>query len=131
MRTIALAALLALSGCATLFTGLDQRIAVNTTPTGARCVFVREGQQIAAIESTPGVAKVRKSKHDIRITCTKDGYQPAEFYNKSGVNGVVFADIAGGLLLGGVGAIIDGSTGADNHYEDTVNVMLPPLSVRP
>lgn len=136
MRTItAIAGLLgltaALSGCALTVGGTSQKIVVNTTPPGAACDFVRQGKIVAMIDRTPGSARVSKSKHDITIVCRLPGYDEASYYEKSGVEPAVFADIAGGLLIGGVMAIVDGSSGADNHYRDQIDLVMSTKVVPP
>lgn len=117
----------ALGGCVSVFEGTSQDIVVNTTPSGAQCEFTRQGQNIGSISNTPGTLTVRKSKHDLLITCNKDGYQEAAYVNNSGLSGAVAAGIAVDVLLtAGVSSIVDSATGADNKYESVVNIMLPP-----
>jgi hypothetical protein len=91
---------------------------------GAKCVLSRQGQAIATIEPTPGTATVQKDKHDILVTCDKDGYQTGTQYLHSGVEGGTF----GNILLGGViGWGVDSATGADNKYPETASVTLAPV----
>lgn len=119
---------LALSGCASIISGTSQDIAIATTPGGAKCVLTREGQAIGTVEPTPGRVTVRKDKHDILVTCTKDGYQVATAYMHSGVEGGTF----GNILLGGlVGWGIDSATGADNKYDNTLSVPMVADAVAP
>ncbi len=114
----------ALSGCAAIFDGTSQDIAVNTNPGGATCRLERQGSSIATIPTTPGTATVRKTKEDILVRCTKDGYQEATFVNHSGVAGATVADILGGVLTGGVAWAVDSGTGADNKYDSPVNLTM-------
>jgi len=121
-------ATLLLSACATIIDGRSQQITVNTNPEGARCELHRHDAQrqdsvIATVESTPGSAYVEKTKYDIKITCTKEGYQQTTYQNHSGVAGATFGNIAlGGLIGWGV----DSATGADNKYDSPVNISLVP-----
>ena len=50
-RAIAAVAAMCLfnAGCATVFDGTSQEITVNTNPSGADCVFYREGVQIGTV----------------------------------------------------------------------------------
>ena len=57
----------ALCGCATIFEGTSQSISVVTNPTGATCVFEREGKAIGSVASTPGPLVIKKSKYDITV----------------------------------------------------------------
>ena len=118
---IAAGAVLALGGCSTIVDGQSQTIGVNTSPTGARCVLMREGAQIGVVDPTPGTVTIEKTKYDIIVNCEKEGYQEASFINKSDVNSATFGNI---ILGGGVGWAIDSATGSDNKYQGTVDITL-------
>ena len=94
---------------------------VNTNPADATCKFEREGLTIATIDPTPGAVYLEKTKHDIIIRCNKPGYQEATYLNHSGAAGATVGNI---LLGGGIGWIVDSSTGADNKYDTPVNITL-------
>src|SRR5947208_2016230 len=85
------------SGCATVFEGLHQNIAVATSPAAATCEFERQGQSIGSISTTPGTLSVRKDKHDILIKCTKPGYQETQYLNHSGTTATIAANVAADL----------------------------------
>jgi hypothetical protein len=120
-RLASLAAFLAAAGCASIITGTSQQIAIATMPSGAKCVVSREGQAMAMVEPTPGMATVRKDKHDILVTCDKEGYQTATQYLHSGIEAGAFGNIiAGGLIGWGV----DSATGADNKYPETTTLVM-------
>jgi hypothetical protein len=117
-----------LSGCATVFEGTSQEITVNTNPPGAQCVFDREGREVGRIGSTPGTANIRKSKYDLTIVCTKDGYQSATYLNHSGTTATIAANVAADLILtAGLSSIVDSADGADNKYDSAVNLSLQPI----
>jgi hypothetical protein len=118
----------AVSSCAAIFSGTTQQISVNTNPAGASCKFVRKGAPIAEIGATPGAATIQKTKDDINIVCSKAGYNDNTYINHSGVAGATYADILGGVLTGGIAWAVDSSSGADNHYDNQVNMTLFPLS---
>ena len=129
-RSIGVVALAAtvLSGCATVFEGLHQDVSVASSPTNATCDFVRQGESIGTIASTPGTLSVRKDKHDILIKCTKPGYAEADYLNHSGTSAAIAANVAADMLLTlGASSIVDSADGADNKYDSTVNVTLAPL----
>lgn len=128
-RIALLALTLTCAGCVSVFEGTSQDIAVNSTPSGATCAFDRHGESIGTIVSTPGKLTVRKSKYDIMVKCSKDGYQDASFLNHSGVSAAIAANIVVDILLtAGISSIIDSANGADNKYDSVVNIMLPPLA---
>ena len=121
-------AALGLWSCSSIVQGTSQDIFINTTPASASCILEREGQKIGAVASTPGTVSVEKTKHDITITCTKDGYQTATYYNESGwESGSGAAGIALDVILTlGLSSVIDSATGADNKYKSPVNITLLP-----
>ena len=116
-------AVICLSGCASIVSGTSQSILVNTNPPGASCEFVREGNVIATLPSTPGGVTIRKTKHDIILRCNKEGYQQASYYTHSGIEQMTYGNV---IIGGAVGWGIDSATGSDNHYDDFVNVSMVP-----
>ena len=122
------ALLLLTAGCASIIEGTNQTITLNTNPPGADCALTREGIVIGRIAPTPGSVVVEKTKHDITISCTKDGYQEATYLNNSGAAGATFGNI---VLGGGIGWAIDSASGADNKYDTPVNLTLVPVEVAP
>jgi hypothetical protein len=116
-----------LSGCATVFEGTSQEITVVSNPSGASCVFERQGLPIGTIPSTPGVLNIRKSKYDVMIKCNKPGYAEADYLNHSGTTATIAANVAADLVLtAGLSSIVDSADGADNKYDSAVNVTLLP-----
>jgi hypothetical protein len=62
------------SGCATIATGGVQAIIIESQPSGAECTLTREGQTLGSLV-TPGQITVSLSRHAIKVTCRKSGYQ--------------------------------------------------------
>lgn len=119
---VLLGAALAVTGCASIASGTSQQIMVNTNPPGATCDFVREGNVIAKV-NTPGDVTIRKTKHDILLKCSKEGYQEATYFNHSGIEEMTY----GNAIIGGlVGWGIDSATGSDNRYDGYVNMSMVP-----
>ena len=124
-------AVLVLGGCSTIVDGTSQTLSVNTSPTEARCVLMRNGEQIGVVDPTPGSLTIQKTKHDITVECTKDGFQKASFVNHSDVNAATFGNI---IIGGGIGWAIDSATGSDNKYQSAMSLTLakdeePPVPV--
>lgn len=133
LRTVAvMAALFGLAGCSSIVQGTDQSIVVNTNPPQATCTLEREGQQIGAVLATPGSVTVSKTKHDITITCEKDGFSTATFIADSGwESGSGAAGIALDVILTlGVSSAIDSATGADNKYQSPINITMVPVNLQ-
>src|SRR5262249_22632932 len=113
---------LGLGGCATIVEGTSQNIMIATAPPGAACTVQRQGQQIAGVIATPGNIHIDKSKNDLVVTCTKEGYEPTTMVYSSTFNGMTF----GNLIVGGVaGAVVDASTGASYNYPQQVSIAMP------
>jgi hypothetical protein len=125
VRLFSLLIVISLStGCASILSGNSQTITLSTNPPGARCEVVREGRIIGTVENTPGAITIDKTKHDMDITCKKDGFTDAKGFAESGTEGATFGNI---LLGGGIGWAIDSAAGADNKYPDVVTVNLVPV----
>lgn len=114
-----------LVGCATIMEGTGQSVQVSTSPSGAACQVSREGAHLGDIASTPGSIRVDKSKNDLTVTCSKPGYQMASVTRSPGFQGTTFGNI---ILGGGVGAIVDASTGANYEYPGQINLDLAPAA---
>jgi hypothetical protein len=112
----------ALSGCASIIKGQSQEIAITTPPaTGASCTLTSPRGQWTV--TTPAAVTVKRSKKDVQIHCTKDGYQDASATIPSDFE--LWA--LGNLLAGGViGVGVDASTGAINKYPSTFEVPMSP-----
>lgn len=114
-------AMAALSACSSIVEGTSQELVINTNPEGADCELKREGMVIGRVNPTPGGIVVKKTKHDMIVTCKKKGYETATFYNKSDVAGATVGNI---ILGGGIGWAIDSASGADNKYTTPMNISL-------
>ena len=120
-RGAAIAAMgIALSGCATIVDGSGQSVSVSTTPVqGAACTLTNsEGTWYV---TSPGSVQVHKTKNDLTVTCTKDGYQPGSQVAVSKFGGATFGNL---VLGGGVGAIVDAASGANYYYDSPLIVPL-------
>jgi hypothetical protein len=98
----------------------------------------REGATLGQVASTPGSIRVDKSKNDLMVTCSKPGYQTASIAQSPKFVGTTFGNI---ILGGGVGAIVDASTGANYEFPAQITldlaaaspaaVSVPPVSTAP
>jgi hypothetical protein len=124
-RPILMLAILPCAACSTIVSGTSQRVSVMTNPPGASCVFMREGQEIGRIDSTPGTISIQRTKYDVTVKCDKPGFQQASYLNHSGIEIMT----AGNIAIGGLtGWAIDSASGADNRYDSAVNVSLVPAA---
>lgn len=114
----------ALSGCASIVKGSSEDIALNTAPAdGASCSLKNGLGEWSA--TTPAKVTVKRSKTDIDVRCTKEGYKDGSTVVASGFQPWTL----GNLLIGGIiGIGIDWGTGAINDYPSTVNVPMQPTT---
>jgi hypothetical protein len=122
-----IATVLLVTSCASILSGTKQILHINSTPTGARCILLRDANKdekdiiIATIEKTPTEIQVEKSKYSITAKCTLKGYKQGSIILESGNEGSTMGNI---ILGGGVGWAVDSARGADNKYPTYTNVPL-------
>lgn len=113
---------LALGACSSVTEGTSQVLSFESEPAGAECELERAGIKIGKV-ITPGSLTVQKARHDISLTCRKDGYQDAVV----AVPYDMAASTLGNVLLGGgIGLIIDAASGASIKYAPLTSVVLVP-----
>jgi hypothetical protein len=117
----------ALSGCATIVDGSKQSVSVSTTPVqGAACTL--HNSEGTWYVTSPGSVEVHKTKNDLDVTCTKDGYPPGKQVATSKFGGATFGNlVAGGII----GAGIDAASGANYYYDNPLTVPLGTPVVTP
>lgn len=113
----------AMTGCSSIFDGSTQTLTFNSDPAQATCTLTREGKTIGTVV-TPGRIKVEKTKHNILVACSKEGFEDTTATLVSGTAGYTFGNIVLGAAMGGMGWAIDSISGADNKYDNVVNVFL-------
>jgi hypothetical protein len=114
-----------LSACATVTSGTDHNLLVESEPSGATCILRRDGANIGAVNPTPGSARISKSRHDITVNCERPDYEPSSSTVVAGFQAMTL----GNVLIGGVvGIAADLASGAAITYPDSVKVVLWPRS---
>ncbi|MBC7951640.1 MAG: PEGA domain-containing protein [Rhodospirillaceae bacterium] len=108
------------TGCSSIIEGTSQTLSFTSNPAGANCILTRNGLTIGNV-TTPSGLVIEKTKHNIQVVCSKEGYDDSTVMLKSGTAGATFGNI---ILGGGIGWAIDSASGADNKYDDVVNVFL-------
>lgn len=122
VRTILLLALaLSLQACASITTGAEQTVTVNTSPVQEAACALRNEKGKWEIAHTPGSAKVAKANSALFIQCkTESGYN-----GSLTVSSAMASAALGNLIVGGVvGAAIDIGSGAAYQYPSFVFVPL-------
>ncbi|MBC7951639.1 MAG: PEGA domain-containing protein [Rhodospirillaceae bacterium] len=118
-----LAIVAVMTGCSAIIEGTTQILTFNTSPQGANCALTREGLPIGNV-TTPGRLSIEKTKHNIQVVCSKEGYEDSTMMVKSDTAGATFGNAVLGTAMGGVGWAVDSASGADNKYSDVVNIYL-------
>lgn len=112
--------LILLSSCASMTTGTNQSLSVNTEPDiGASCTLTND-KGSWYINNTPGTVTVNRAWGDLTVICKKD-FKNGIVAVKSSTNGMN----AGNIILGGfVGLAVDAGTGAGYNYPNIIHVPL-------
>jgi len=128
--TIGLASCSLLTGCASIISGRNADVAIDSYPSNAHVVIHdNDGRQVASL-NTPGVVSLKRNRHyflPARYTAVIEapGYAPAEVPIRSTVN----PWIIGNIVIGGIpGLVVDNATGAawqPSHSE--IHRQLAPL----
>lgn len=115
------------SGCASITGTTQQSVSVQT--------FEKNGKEISGAQcdlsngkgkwfvNTPGSTGITRSNDDLMVVCKKDQYEPGSTKLASEVKGAMFGNI---LFGGGIGAIIDHTSGAAYEYPSLFKVIMGP-----
>lgn len=121
---VAALAVLLSSGCASITTGHNQTLSVETRSQGtsvpdAKCQLTND--KGTWFVSTPGSVTVRRSFADMQVRCEKPGYGPAVAKSSSHTKAMV----AGNVIFGGlIGAAVDVASGAAYDYDSLMTIEL-------
>lgn len=115
-----LASLLSLEGCASITTGTNQSLSVNTEPEkGATCQLSND-KGTWYINNTPGSVTVNRAYSDMTILCKK-----GEKSNVIKVKSSTKAMTAGNIVVGGIiGFAVDAGTGSAYDYPSVITIPL-------
>lgn len=118
-------AALSLVGCASITGTTNQNVSVQTKePTGTEVVGAscelsnKKGKWYV---TTPGTVGISRSNDDIQISCTKDGFLQGKQGVVSDTKGMMFGNI---IFGGGIGAIVDHTSGAAYEYPSVMQVVM-------
>lgn len=119
-KYLLLLSLVAITNCASITTGQNQSVSVNTAPhTGANCTLTNDKGKWH-IPVTPGSVVVQRSFSDLNVSCTKNHLAGMNTV-KSKTKAMAF----GNVLFGGViGAAVDTGTGSAFDYPTSIDVIL-------
>lgn len=113
-----------LSACASITTGTTQPLTVVTPYVNeASCQLNDTAGGSWFIRHTPDTVTVNKGDGPMTIRCEKDGYRDGVTVLNETFQGATLGNI---LLGGGIGVIVDASTGAAQEYPKDAKVYLEP-----
>lgn len=112
--TLAGAAVVALGGCSTMFTGAYEKVEIVTSPPGAYCKIYREGQGFLKSIATPGEKYIMRDRRTLTITCSKKGYKTATITDEPGPMPNDQGSVVN-FMTAGAGFLVDISN--DAHYQ--------------
>ena len=128
---LAAVAAVQLGACATVLEGTNQPVAINTgTVADVDCTLNSPafGSRTA---KAPGVVTVEKSRHDIKVHCTKPGYQDGSGVIKSHFAAATVGNVLFGVSGIVIGGVVDAASGAANKYDAQLNIVMTPLPEPP
>jgi hypothetical protein len=127
IRALVVVAAGSLAGCASIVSGSNQSVSVETrleggSPvSGANCKLANN--KGTWFVTTPGSVVVQRSFEELSVRCERDQHEPASLMVKSTTKGMAF----GNILFGGIiGAGVDMSTGAAYDYPAVITVSMLP-----
>jgi hypothetical protein len=102
-------ALWSIANCATITTGQDQVISVNTPNCPAASCSLTNSEGTYYINKTPGTVTINKSGSNLNILCSIDGGDEEAISSASHTEGMTW----GNILVGGIiGYAVDAGTGS-------------------
>ncbi len=113
------------AGCASITGSEMQQLSLTTRTAdlksveGAKCKLQNDRGTWEA--TTPAFVSIRRSSVDLDVICKKDGYADGLLKAVSRAAGSMFGNI---IFGGGIGAIIDHSSGKGYNYPDQLPVKL-------
>ncbi len=113
------------TGCASVTGSPTQNVSIHAHDQtgdevkGARCTLSNNKGRWNL--DTPGFTTVQKSNQDMQVNCTKDGMESGNQAVASETLGSMYGNI---IIGGGIGALIDHSSGAAYEYPAMVRILM-------
>jgi hypothetical protein len=118
--------LLALPGCATIVSGTQQSLFVDTPEVeGATCQLNDSKGGSWYLGNTPGSVSVAKGNGPMNVMCKKEKYKSASVSVEEEIAGATLGNV---ILGGGVGILVDAASGAAQKYPDRTIVWMEPVN---
>lgn len=115
--SFAFGAILLTIGCASIMSGTNQNVSVQSKPDGAKATFYNRKGEAVSSQQTPFMISLKRfEKYKLKIE--KEQYEPLEVQLKKGLNGWYVGNVIFGGIIGLL--IIDPGTGAMWSYQDPI-----------
>lgn len=126
---LAAAALVALSGCASIFNGQTQAVTINSVPAGATVTVTNRAGQAVHTAVTPATVQLKRGagyfkSESYSVAFKKDGFADGNAVLDSSVSGWYIGNLVFGGLIGMLG--VDPATGAMYTFPDSATATLAP-----
>jgi hypothetical protein len=119
------------TGCASIVSGSNQSLSVETRNKGAQFAGANcnlSNDKGSWFVTTPGSVTVNRSYKDLAVRCEKEGVEPGILTARSYTKGMAF----GNIIFGGViGAGVDIATGAAYDYPNLLTVEMGETAIAP
>lgn len=132
LKVILPAAVITLSGCATVFSGTTQTVHVQAVDSishnliaGARCTVIDGQGAELAVDSNPGNVVLTKGKGALNVRCAKPGYVQKQVGVGQSFNAWTIVNV-----LFWPGILVDAATGAIQKYPSHITVLMEPAHRR-
>jgi hypothetical protein len=123
-RILPILAALLLSGCATIVSGTQQSLFIDTPHVnGAECKLNDSKNGSWYLKDTPGTVSVTKGNGPMHIVCSRKGYETTSISTDEDFAGATLGNI---ILGGGIGIFVDAASGAAQRYPDQIIVWMKP-----
>jgi hypothetical protein len=121
---VALTAVAAFGGCATIVKGTTQSVAIETPGApGAKCTLTSSSVSNVTLV-TPASVVIQKGSESVRVLCKKECFDDGIGLITSGTEAMA----AGNIIAGGViGLGIDAASGAMNKYNEQNQITMVPI----
>jgi hypothetical protein len=113
------------TGCASIMSGPNQNVSVQTEPEGAKATFINKKGIAVSAQQTPCIVSLKR-RETYTLKIEKDDYQPLEAKLNKGLNGWYLGNVLFGGMLGIL--IVDPATGAMWSFHEPVNAQLALVS---
>ena len=115
---------LMLFSCATVLSGPDQEITFRSQPEGAKVKVMSFSRDKQYVVETPRTLRLSRKRNYV-ATFELSGYHTQTFPVSGEFGDAMAGSLVGNLILGGgIGLIIDGSTGSNKSLPEVVEVVL-------